>query len=118
MNRFSRFIRYAFGVDKTEYDEIDEEEKKLLERLAKGIVSRHLSAPAIMFLEPMKPLNFIGSQAMAFFRPIISAVFPIDSYERIEKILEKREGIEWMLIKIEEFENESKPLKDKKVTSK
>jgi len=78
--------------------------KELLEKLATGIVGRRLTAPAIAFLESIKPLNFIGSQAMLFFRPIVGAIFPTSVYDKIEKILEKRCGIERLLSAIERVE--------------
>ena len=106
MNRFTRFIKHAFGISKSKYSEISKEEDELLLKLARGIVSRGLVTPAIMFLEPARPLNFLGSQVMTFFRPIITSIFPLGSYEKIEKLLEKRESIEWLITKIEEVEAE------------
>ena len=40
----------------------EEEERRLIDNIAKRIVDRGLEAPAIMFLEAAKPLSFIASQ--------------------------------------------------------
>lgn len=96
-------FRHAFGIDEKE-EGLNDEEKKVIELIARGIIVRRLSVPAVVFLESVKPLNFIGSQAMVFLRPIISAIFPTKTYNTIEKILEKRQGIEYLLERIENIE--------------
>ena len=44
------------------------EERGFLDELADGIASRRLTPAALFFLESVKPLGFVGSQAMVFFR--------------------------------------------------
>ena len=56
------------------------EDKDFLTKLAQEVKSRRLTTPAIFFLEMMRPLNFVGSQAMVFFGPIISAFVKTDGY--------------------------------------
>ena len=77
------------------------EEDAVLEKLAKKVVEWKMSVPAILALESVKPLNFIGSQAMVFFEPIVQAVFNIKDYDTLRVALEKRETIEILLLKIE-----------------
>jgi len=81
---------------------LDDDERALLDDLADGIVRRRLTAAALFFFESMKPLGFIGSQAMVFFRPIISIVWsdPV-RYDRLQKVLEKRGSIELLLRRLE-----------------
>lgn len=77
------------------------DEDAVLEKLAKKVVEWKMSVPAILALESVKPLNFIGSQAMVFFEPIVQAVFNIKDYDTLRCALEKRETIEILLLKIE-----------------
>jgi len=63
-----------------------------------------MAVPAIMFLESVKPLNFIGSQTMVFFEPIIQTVFNFKDYDTFRRALEKREMIEIMLLRIEKYD--------------
>ena len=44
--------------------------KKIISDLAKDIVQRGLSVPAIFFLESSKYVSFIGSQFLVFLGPI------------------------------------------------
>ncbi len=46
----------------SEFDLTEEEERRLIDNVAKRIVDRGLETPAIMFLEATKPLSFIASQ--------------------------------------------------------
>ena len=80
------------------------EEDAVLEKLAKKVVEWKMSVPAILALESVKPLNFIGSQTMVFFEPIIQAVFNIKDYDTFRCALEKRETLEILLLKIEDHD--------------
>ena len=62
------------------------EDKDFLTKLAQEVKSRRLTTPAIFFLEMMRPLNFVGSQAMVFFGPIISALVQTDGYYKAAEI--------------------------------
>ncbi len=81
-----------------------DEEKALLDKLAKKVVHWKMTAPAIMALESVKPLNYIGSQAMVFFEPIIQTIFNLKDYDTVRQMLERRETIEMLLLRIESFD--------------
>lgn len=78
----------------------------LLTRLASEIVKRSLSAPAVMFLESIKPLSFLGSQAMVFFAPFVKAFWDGSSYDQLATLLEDRQNVELLLREIERLEAE------------
>jgi hypothetical protein len=78
----------------------------LISRLAKEIVDRSLSAPAIMFLESTKPLSFVGSQIMVFFAPFVKAFWTGATYDQLASLLEERENVEALLKEIERLEAE------------
>jgi hypothetical protein len=80
----------------------------LLDRLARKIVDRGLSAPAVIFLESTKPLNFVGCQALNFLEPLVQSVFGIKSYTEFTQLMENRSNIEKLILKIEELEEERK----------
>lgn len=88
--------------------ELTDKQKELIDRLALKIVERQLAAPAIFFLEISKPLNFLGSQTMVFFEPIIQSVFSFQNYEEYRKLLERRDTIEHLLIRIEALDAEQR----------
>jgi len=83
---------------------LDSDEQALMDKVAHKVVDKGWTVPAIMFLESVKPLNFIGSQVMVFFEPIVQTVFSFNDYTTFRTALEKRESIEILLLKIEEFD--------------
>ena len=60
-----------------------------------------MTVPAIFFLESVKPLSFVGSQALHFFEPMVNAFFQMRDYERFAILMERRENLEVLLVKIE-----------------
>jgi len=60
-----------------------------------------MTVPAIFFLESMKPLSFVGSQALHFFEPMVRALFTVPEYDRIALLMERRENLEALLVTIE-----------------
>lgn len=81
---------------------LDDDERELLDRLADGIARRRMTAPAMFFLESVKPLSFVSSQVMHFFRPIVQALWtnPL-TYDRVAKLLERRGVLELLLRRLE-----------------
>ena len=80
---------------------IRDNDRQFLIDLAAKIKSKKLNVPSIFFLEMMKPLSFISSQAMIFFGPIFSAFIKPDSYYRAAEIFANRDNVEFLLKEIE-----------------
>lgn len=79
----------------------NDEDEALIARIADKVVRRRLAVPAVLFLESVKPLNFVGSQLMVFMDPILKLVTTIPDYERLAKLLEERGSIERLIQAIE-----------------
>jgi hypothetical protein len=79
-----------------------EDYTELTTRLAREIVARQLTVPAIIFLESIKPLSFLGNQMLIFANPVISLVVSSGDYYRFVRMLENRENIEKLILVIEE----------------
>lgn len=95
-----------FGKSSSDKEEpqLSERESELLDKLAKKVVHWKMSVPAIVALESVKPLNYIGSQAMVFFEPMVQAVFNFSDYDTFRIMMERRETIELLLQRIEHFD--------------
>ncbi len=91
-------FKHAFT---TEGEKLEDDDTVLIRKLADFVVRRDMSVPAVMFLESVRPLNFIGSQSMVFFKPILSRFFSRYEYDRIANILEKREVVDLLIREIE-----------------
>ncbi len=93
-------LRHAFSLE-SPHGPLTAEDRQLLTRLASWVVKRRLRLPAVLFLHSAKPLNYVGSQAMVFFRRFADVIFNPDEYDRVAQILERREGIDALIDAIE-----------------
>ena len=82
-------------------DTLTKDDKAFLSKLAHKIVDLKLVTPSIFFLEMAKPLNFIGSQTMVFFGPIISAFVKTDGYYRAAELFEEHSSVEFLICELE-----------------
>ncbi len=83
---------------------LPEEQEAVLDKLARKTVEKGMTVPAIMFLESVKPLNYIGSQTMIFFEPIVQSVFNFRDYDVLRAAMERRESVEIVILLIEEYD--------------
>ncbi len=84
-----------------------EEELAIIEKVTKKVVEKGMTVPAIIFLESVKPLNFISAQAMIFFEPIVQTIFNLRDYDTFRSALEKRPSIEMLIQRIEAMDAEA-----------
>jgi hypothetical protein len=75
---------------------------ELIAKIAKAVVEREMTVPAIMLLESVKPLSFLGNQLLIFFNPIVSLVVTSKDYYSFVGMIEDRDNVEKLLIAIEE----------------
>ncbi|KPL06620.1 hypothetical protein AMJ86_07850 [bacterium SM23_57] len=87
--------------------DITERQQMLLEKIADRVVKYRMAMPAILFLESVRPLNYVGSQAMVFFAPVVHSLFSAREYDEIQEALEHRETISYFIDMLEEKENEA-----------
>lgn len=99
-------IKFAFRV--TPSEPLSEQDLELIGRIAGHIHRRGLAAPAILALQSVKPLNFLGSQVMIAMKPIVEMLISGEEYERFSAIIERRDGFEMFIERIERLESTSK----------
>jgi hypothetical protein len=101
------WLKHAFYVEDESSIEPNETQKNALDKLCRGIIRRGLTTPAIIGVEMGRPLNFVGSQTMHFFTPLIAAFVPTEHWTAVAEFLEHRGSIDWIRNRIEELENET-----------
>lgn len=102
MKKFWEGLRHAFAIP--EDRPLTQEEQGWLALIADRVVKRRLAAPAVLLLQSAKPVNFVGSQVLVFFKPIISMVFAPDRCDQAAELISRRQSIEALLQMIEERE--------------
>ena len=87
---------------------ISQSDRQLITNLAEKIVKHGMAVPAILSLEMVKYMSFIGSQLMVFFGPVITVFIQSKSYYRITHLLEERQNVEFLMLEIERVESDNK----------
>ena len=88
-------MRHAFSLGGSL--RLDDDGRTLLDRLAEIVVSRRMAEPALLFLESVKPLGFLGGQAMHFLSPFATMVLNPSQYRTLAHIMAHREGVEALM---------------------
>jgi hypothetical protein len=84
------------------------EDEALLDRIATAVVKWGMSVPAVFLLESSKPMSFVGSQFLHFLSPIVHSVLNAQELDRLAVMLERRDTMEVLILRIERFEEEAK----------
>jgi hypothetical protein len=93
-------LQHAFATQSVSHA-LSIEDVQLMERIADAIVKRGMAAPATVFLESLGPMNFLGSQALHFFMPIIECAFNTKEAEQVARMLERRNALAQLIVVIE-----------------
>ncbi len=91
----------------------EERQNELIDKIAKELVERQMTVPAIITLQTLKPVSFLGSQFLIFAKPIVDIIIPIASYKEVAVLFESPDNVERLLKRIEEFEDNRKRSKHK-----
>ncbi len=100
---FKRWFDARAGAEE-KLEPLTEKEAVIMAKIANKVVEWKMTAPAIIFLESVKPLNYIGAQALVFFEPFVQTLFNIAEYDTFREMMERRENVERLLQKIEEVD--------------
>ena len=87
---------HAFAIS-PHHSPLTVEEYALLENISRLLTQRHLEAPALLFLESVGPLNFIGSQIVHGLRPFLDLVCETTELERLAVLLERRNSVDHLI---------------------
>jgi len=92
---------------------LSEDDRALLERLARRVVELRLETPALLTLETARPLSVLAGQAMLFFEPFAQALFRLPDYRRLAALVERREAMEALAAMIERAADEREQAREK-----
>lgn len=94
-------------------EEISEADRALFAKLGAWLAERRLETPAILFLESVRPLSFVGAQGLYFLEPFARAIFDVTEYQRLARLLERRENLE-VLVRAVEDAADAREARDKR----
>jgi len=87
-------------------ESLNDDDRALLEKLARRVVELRLETPALLTIETARPLSVIAGQAMLFFEPFAQALFRLPDYRRVAALVERREAMEALSALIERATDE------------
>ena len=102
-----QWLKHAFAVDDGPLNPTPEQ-SAMVEKLAGEVVRRGMTVPALAFLEMTHPLNYVASQAIHFFTPMISTVTDSNTHKMLAEFLEHRGAIEYVCQRIEAVQLENR----------
>lgn len=86
---------------------VSEEAAAAVDRVARFVVRFGLTVPAILALESMRPLSFVGSQFMHVLSPSVAAVLSASEWDAMAALLEDRRGLDYLIEHIEKLNKET-----------
>ena len=98
-------LKKAFAISYEEDFSI--EDRALIKKISVLVVERRMALPALLFLESIGPLNFVGSQVMHFLNPIADMLGSTE-WGHLAELLERRGGIKLLKEMLEEEERVKK----------
>ncbi len=98
-----QWLKHAFATGPAQA-ELTVQQKDVVDRVCHAVVARKMTTPALAFLEMSRPLNYISSQAIHFFTPLLSAITDTKGVECFATVLERRDAVEILCTRIEEIE--------------
>ena len=90
------WLKHAFAIEPDGPADPTPPQRESLERLCRAIVGRDLATPALIFLESFRPLHSVGSQAVHFFSPFLSALGGGDAVQNLAAFLEQRGSVDYI----------------------
>ena len=93
----------ANGVPK----KVNEAQSAIIDKVCREVVRRGVTTPALMALQMSRPLNFVGSQAMHFFQPMLAVLVDTGGYREFADFLERRGSMEYFCRRLEALEDEA-----------
>ncbi len=88
--------------------EVSDEQRAIIERVSRFIIRFGLTVPAILALESLRPLSFVGSQFMYLLSPAVTTFLSERDWDAMAKLLEQRGGVEYVLQVLEDLDRKQR----------
>ena len=92
---------HAFALTPTDAP-LSEAELSLLQHIAVSISKRDMATPAVLFLESLGPLSFLGSQVLYGLKPFLDVVCDPAELDRLAVLLERRDVVDQLISLLQE----------------
>lgn len=97
------WLNHAFAISDGQPTEPTSSQQPAIDRILREVVKRRLTVPAAMILETCRPLNYVGSQLLVFFSPLMKIALGTQAQDEFARFLEQRGSIDYLLNRLEFF---------------
>lgn len=104
MKRWRAILAHAFAVEKPGPAKPTRAEAAVVDRVLHEVIRRRMTTPATIFLESVRPMTYLGSQAMHFFGPFMTVLIEPASYRAFSSFLERRGAVDYLLLRMDEID--------------
>lgn len=84
----------------------EERANEVIEKVSRFVAERHMAPAAILSIESLRPLSFIGSQALFFIEPFAQVFVNEKEYQEFATMIEKEENLKKLMRRIDELDYE------------
>jgi len=109
MKRWRAILAHAFAVEKAGPAKPTPAESQVVDRVLHEVIRRQMTMPASIFLESVRPMTYLGSQAMHFFSPFMTVLIEPGAYRAFSSFLEKRGAVDYLVGRMEALQRERPP---------
>ena len=95
-NKLRQEFVHAFALTPTDAP-LSEAGLSLLQHIAVSINKREMATPALLFLESLGPLHFLGSQVLHGLKPFLDVVCDPIELDRLAVLLERRDVVDQLI---------------------
>ena len=111
------WLKHAFGIEKASDLSPTPEQLTTIDQFCDIVIRKNLTVPVTLFLETVRPLNYVGSQVLHGLTPFVSVWMSSRSLTEMAEFLENRGAIDLLCEKLREKEKESEQDTDLKGSS-
>ncbi|MDB4637760.1 hypothetical protein OAF24_02565 [bacterium] len=97
------WLKHAFAIDDGKAVLPSPHQTKAIDRVLNEVHRRGMALPASMALETCRPLNYVGSQLLVFFSPLMKVILGVHAQDEFARFLEKRGSIDYLLDRLEKL---------------
>lgn len=98
------WLQHAFAIESAENFAPSEAEARLVRKLCQLLAQRHLTLPALVIVESLRPLAYVGAQTLWCLEPWFAAVTDAAGLRTLAAMLERPGAVDYLLDELQNAE--------------
>lgn len=107
------WLQHAFAIESAENFAPSEAEAQLVRKLCHFLAQRRLTLPALVIVESVRPLAYVGAQTLCCLEPWFAAVTDAAGLRTLAAMLERPGAVDYLLDELQNAEQSETKSADK-----